>query len=88
MLYTDASDYATSAILEQDNALRCSHLIAFYSKSLQPAKCNYEIHDKELLTIIHALWHFHHYLQGNEYTMRVFSDHANLQYFIMKQTLT
>src|SRR5205807_6996584 len=47
-LYTNASDYATSAILEQDDALRCSHLVAFYSKSLQPAECNYEIYDKEL----------------------------------------
>jgi hypothetical protein len=61
-LYTDASDYATSAILEQDNALGCSHLVAFYSKSLQLAKYNYEIHDKELLAIIHALQHFCHYL--------------------------
>jgi hypothetical protein len=77
-LYTDASDYATSAIIEQDDALRHSHLVAFYSKSLQPAKQNYEIHDKELLAIIHALRHFCHYLQGNKHTTWVFSDHANL----------
>jgi hypothetical protein len=88
MLYTDASNYATSAILEQDDALRRSHPVAFYSKSLQLAKHNYEIHDKELLAIIHALWHFRHYLQGNKHTTRVFSDHTNLQYFTMKQTLT
>ena len=87
-LYTDASDYATSAILEQDDALRRSHPIAFYSKSLQPAERNYKIHDKELLAIVHGLHHFQHYLQGNEYTTRVFSDHANLQYFTTKQTLT
>jgi hypothetical protein len=55
MLYTNASDYATSAILEQDDALRHSHPVAFYSKSLQPAKRNYKIHNKELLAIIHAL---------------------------------
>jgi hypothetical protein len=87
-LYTNASNYATSTILEQDDALRHSHPVAFYSKSLQPAECNYEIHDKELLAIIHALRHFHHYLQGNEHTMRIFSDHTNLQYFTMKQMLT
>src|SRR5437588_272711 len=39
-LYTDARDYATSEILKQDNALGCSHPVAFYSKSLQLAKCN------------------------------------------------
>jgi hypothetical protein len=55
MLYTDASNYATSAILEQDDALGCSHPVAFYSKSLQLAKHNYEIYNKELLAIIHAL---------------------------------
>ena len=87
-LYTDASDYATSAILEQDDALGWSHPVAFYSKSLQPAERNYEIHDKELLAIVHSLRHFWHYLQGNEYTTRVFSDHANLQYFTTKQMLT
>jgi hypothetical protein len=54
-LYTDASDYATSAILEQDDALGHSHPVAFYSKSLQLAERNYEIHNKELLAIIHAL---------------------------------
>ena len=86
-VYTDASDYATSAILEQDDALGRSHPVAYYSKSLQPAERNYEIHDKELLAIIHALRHFCHYLQGNEHTIRIFSDHANLQYFTTKQTL-
>jgi hypothetical protein len=55
MLYTDASNYAISTILEQDNALGHSHPVAFYSKLLQPAERNYEIHDKELLTIIHVL---------------------------------
>jgi hypothetical protein len=62
MLYTNASDYATGAILEQEDALGCSHPVAFYLKSLQSAECNYEIHDKELLAIIHALQHFCHYL--------------------------
>jgi hypothetical protein len=87
-VYTDASDYATSAILEQDNALGRSYPVAFYSKSLQLAEHNYEIHDKELLAIIHTLRHFWHYLQGNKHTTCVFSDHANLQYFTTKQTLT
>ena len=54
-VYTNASNYATSAILEQDDALGRSHPVAYYSKSLQPAEHNYKIHDKELLAIIHAL---------------------------------
>jgi hypothetical protein len=37
-LITDASDYATGAILEQRDALGRSHLIAYFLKSLQPAE--------------------------------------------------
>jgi len=87
-LITDASNYATGAILEQEDALGCSHPVAYFSKSLQLAECNYEIHDKELLAIIHSLKHFWHYLQGNKHRTKIFSDHANLQYFTTKQSLT
>jgi len=87
-LITDASDYATGAILEQDDALGWSHLVAYYSKSLQPVERNYKIHDKELLAIVQALKHFRHYLQGNVHQMRIFLDHTNLKYFTTKQMLT
>src|SRR5260221_9755846 len=79
---------ATGAILEQEDAFGCSHPVAYYSKSLQLAERNYEIHDKELLAIIFALRHFWHYLQGNPHVTIFFSDHANLKYFTMKQSLT
>ncbi len=54
-LITNASNYATGAILEQEDTLSRSHPVTYYLKSLQPAERNYEIHDKELLAIIHAL---------------------------------
>jgi len=87
-LITDASDYATGSILEQDDTLGRSHPVTFYSKSLQPAERNYEIHNKELLAIIHALKHFRHYLQGSAHQTKIFSDHTNLKYFTTKQMLT
>jgi len=87
-LITDASNYATGSILEQEDAFGCSHPVAYFSKSLQSVERNYKIHDKELLTIIHSLKHFRHYLQGNKHRTKIFSDHANLQYFTLKQTLT
>jgi len=87
-LITNASDYATGNILEQEDAFGCSHPVAYFSKSLQPAECNYKIHNKELLAIIHSLKHFCHYLQGNKHRTKIFSDHMNLQYFTMKQSLT
>jgi len=88
MLITDASDYATGAILEQDDAFGWSHLVAYYLKSLQPAEQNYKIHDKELLAIVQALKYFRHYLQGNVHQTKIFLDHVNLKYFTTKQTLT
>jgi len=52
---TDASDYAIAAIISQispdDGDI---HLIAFCSHSMQTAELNYEIYDKELLTIFEA----------------------------------
>jgi len=87
-LITNTSDYTTGAILEQNDTLGWSHPVAYYSKSLQPAEWNYEIHDKELLAIIHTLRHFCHYLQGNLHLTKIFLDHTNLQYFTTKQSLT
>src|SRR5882724_6009093 len=52
---TDASDYAIAAIISQvspdDGDI---HLIAFYSRSMQPAELNYKIYDKDLLAIFEA----------------------------------
>ena len=48
----DASDFATGAVLSQKGADDLLHPVAFYSKSLNDAERNYEIHDKELLAII------------------------------------
>ena len=87
-LITDASDFATGAILEQPDALNRWHPITYHSKLLLPAECNYEIHDKELLAIIHALDIFRHYLEGCDDTMEIWSDHGNLVYFSTKQKLT
>jgi hypothetical protein len=87
-LITDASDFATGAILEQPDALNCWHPVAFHSKSLQPAERNYEIHDKELLAIVRALEIFRHYLEGRDDTTEIWTDHGNLVYFFTKQKLT
>ena len=75
---TDASDFVTGAILEQPDALNHWHPVAYHSKSLQPAERNDEIHDKELLAIVHTLEIFCHYLKGREDTIEVWSDHGNL----------
>jgi len=52
----DSSDFATGAVLSQQSTTDGKwHPVAFYSKSLSSMEQNYEIHDKEMLAIIHAL---------------------------------
>ena len=87
-LITDVSAFTTGAILEQPDAFNRWHPIAYYSKSLQPAERNYEIHDLELLAIIRALETFRHYLEGREDTLKIWLDHGNLVYFTTKQKLS
>jgi hypothetical protein len=87
-LITDASDFATGAILEQPDALNHFHPVTYFSKSFQPAEQNYEIHNKELLAIIRALEMFCHYLEGRDNTLEIWTDHGNLVYFTTKQKLT
>ena len=49
-LICDASNYASGALLLQDN-----HPCAFASKKFLPAECNYTTEERELLVVIHAL---------------------------------
>jgi len=52
----DSSDFTTGAVLSQQSMTDGKwHPVAFYSKSLSSVERNYEIHDKEMLAIIHAL---------------------------------
>ena len=50
-------------------------------------KGNYEIYDRELLRIIHALEEWQHYIQGSGHTTVVHSDHQNLTFFKSAQKL-
>ncbi len=57
ILETDSSDYVNDGILSQYDDEGTLHSVAYYSKNLSPAECNYEIYDKELLAIIRAFEH-------------------------------
>ena len=49
---------------------------------LSDAKRNYEIHDKELLSILEAFPEWKHYLLGADEPVMLYTDHQNLQYFL------
>ena len=57
------------------------HPVGFYSTTLTPAECNYDIYDLELLAIVKSLRHWRPLLAGSPHKIKVFSDHMNLQYW-------
>ena len=84
----DSSDAATGAFLSQQSSEegRKWHLVVFF-KSLSPVKWKYEIHDKDMLVIIHAPEEWWHYLRGAPCWFEVWMDHKNLKYFHMSKKL-
>ncbi|KIK13956.1 hypothetical protein PISMIDRAFT_17634 [Pisolithus microcarpus 441] len=86
-LETDASDFATGAVLSVEAPDGLWHPVAYYSHSMTPPKRNYQVFDKEMLAIIQALETWRHYLKATPYEFEIWTDHSNLQYFKMAQNL-
>ena len=84
---TNASKYASGAVLMQLDSNGSQHPIAFLSKTFSETKRNYDVYDRELSAIIRALTEWRHYMQGSTHTTTVFSDHKNLTYFRSAQNL-
>jgi len=78
---TDASNYAYGTILSQKANDQKLHLVAFFSKSMNPAECNYSILDKEALPIVKGLQHWCHWLEHTPEPICIITDHRNLKYF-------
>src|SRR5882757_7645427 len=64
------------------------HPVAYFSKSMNDAEHNYDIYNKEMLTIIKALKEWQQYIQGVAHPMEIWSNHKNLEYFMSSQKLT
>ncbi|PQM43474.1 hypothetical protein VC83_09660 [Pseudogymnoascus destructans] len=64
------------------------HPVAFFSKKLEPAELNYEVHDQELLAIVRSFEQWRHYLEGSQHPIEVLTDHNNLKYFMETTALT
>jgi len=84
---TDVSNFATEGVLSikgKDNKWRP---VTYISKSLNEMEKNYEIHDKEMLVVIHCLEAWRHFLEGSQSKFKVWTDHKNLKYFMSNQKL-
>ena len=54
-LETNFLDHVNGGVLSQKDEEGRLWLITYFSKNLNPAECNYQIYDKELLAIIKCL---------------------------------
>ena len=63
------------------------HPCAFISWTFSPTEWNYEIYDRELLSVIWALQEWRHYIQGSNHETIIYLDHKNLTYFRNAQKL-
>ncbi len=82
----DASEGTIGTVLLQEQDGKW-HPVTFLSKSLTVTEQNYEIYDKELLTIMLTLDEWRHYLMGAAQDFEIWTDHQNLQYFQKPQKL-
>lgn len=85
---TDSLDFATGAILFQESKVDGKwHLVAFFSKSLSPVKCNYKIYDKNMLAIICTLEEWWYFIEGAANSVEIWINCQNLEYFIIAKKL-
>ncbi|RDY13963.1 Retrovirus-related Pol polyprotein from transposon 17.6, partial [Mucuna pruriens] len=79
----DASNSALGAVLGQHVGVgKPSHVIAYASRTMDPAQRNYTTMEKELLAIVIFLDKFHSYLLGSK--VIVFSNHVALKLLLKK----
>jgi transposase InsO family protein len=85
---TDASGFALSGVLSQDQPDGSRRPVAYMSRKLSPAERRYATHDKELLAIVRAVEHWRCYLEGNAHPILLLSDHRSLQHLNTQPNLT
>ncbi|CAC5397200.1 unnamed protein product [Mytilus coruscus] len=70
ILDTDASGTGVGAVLSQINAEGKECVIAYFSRTLSKTERQYCVTRRELLAIVLAVKHFHHYFYGVKFTVR------------------
>ena len=84
----DFSDYVSNGVFSQLGEDGLLHLVAFFSKNLNPTECNYEIYDKELLAIIRYFKQWRPKLEVTSVPIKVIIDYKSLEYFMTIKKLS
>lgn len=85
---TDSSNYVNAGVLSQKGEDGLLHPVAYFSRRMAPAECNYDIYDKELLAIICCFEEWRPELEGTGMPVQVLTDHKGLEYFMTTKKLT
>jgi hypothetical protein len=84
-VHVDASTITLGAILAQPGAGELDHPITFARRTLSDSYQNYNITEREGLTMVYSLQKFKHYLLRKQFKM--FIDHSTLKYLVNKPVL-
>ena len=79
ILDTDASNFAAGGVLSQ-NVDGVEKVVAFASKTFNPAQANYCTTHRELLAVVEMTKRFRHYLLGRQFLLR--TDHSSLRWLL------
>jgi hypothetical protein len=81
---TDACNFSIGVIFSQIQDGQ-EFIIAYYGKTLNKAERNYCVTRRELLAIVRTMEHFHMYLYGQQFHLRM--DHSALKWLMSFRNL-
>jgi hypothetical protein len=79
-IYCDVPCQGLGCVLMQDGCM-----VAYASRQLRKHEVNYLTHDLELVTVVHALKIWRHYLMGKRFEQ--YTDHKTLKYIFIQSNL-
>ena len=85
---TNLSDYVNASVLSQLDDKGVLYPVTCFSRKIAPAKCNYKIYNKKLLTIIQCFEEWRLELEGTSLLVKILTNHKSLEYFISTKKLT
>ena len=74
---SDAFKYAMGAVLSMLQDDGKWHPCTYLSKEFNDTERNYDVHDKKMMGIMHALKAWQHYLEDCKHRIKIWTDHCN-----------